>query len=112
MTRTDKIAEIAANAGAQVAPPLVPNELVAFTVNGDGTLTCELADGSKHTIEASHQVPDDVGRLGLLCAGQMLVLLLPDLVRCGAPVPIDRRFHRRSRIVGGRRVVEFVEAGR
>lgn len=112
MATADRISDLARGAGAQLAHDLPPNEIVSFIVGKDGRLRVTLADGEQLTVALRSDIPADQSVGAGLTTADVLSKVLPELYRYGAHVPRNVPFFRRSRVMCGRRTVEFREAGR
>ena len=112
MTARDQLSQLAAGVGASLTPALPPNEIESFVVTAAGRVIVTTAGGEELAVALRADVPADLPVGAGLTAADVLSKVLPELHRYGGIVPRGVRFYRRSRIMCGQRIIEFVEAGR
>jgi hypothetical protein len=108
MPVAERIAQLRTDAGASEAAPRTDTELTSFTLQADGSLACELSDGSRLVVATEREAPAAVA--SAKTAEDVLRYLTE---RCpGGIVHVGRPMFPRVRIVCGERVLQFNEAGR
>lgn len=111
-----EIEKLKLSTGITLAEALDAREVVKLESDPIGIVTVTLAGGDSFELAGRHNLDNDFTKAeaaGQLTSESLVELLCPEaLRRHGGRLPAGVPFFRRSRIVGGRRQIEFVEAGR